>query len=155
MGECFFWYRPTRVVPDQRPLNGRCCCCCLRVNLYNFSAHFKRSLITHLLGSTAMYGVRCGVLLLMFCGLSVSSVCLCSLAQPQALQKWMNRLRCCLGCEFAGTEEPCSRWRGQKLPRGQGTFGGHSCTCPDLPAVDILNDIRQGSSPMLPLLTVL
>ena len=26
MGECFFWYRPTRVVPDQRPLNGRCCC---------------------------------------------------------------------------------------------------------------------------------
>ena len=27
MGECFFWYRPTRVVPDQRPLNGRCCCC--------------------------------------------------------------------------------------------------------------------------------
>ena len=28
MGECFFWYWPTRVVPDQRPLNGRCCCCC-------------------------------------------------------------------------------------------------------------------------------
>ena len=26
MGECTFWYRPTRVVPDQRPLNGRCCC---------------------------------------------------------------------------------------------------------------------------------
>ena len=25
-GECFFWNRPTRVVPDQRPLNGRCCC---------------------------------------------------------------------------------------------------------------------------------
>ena len=24
-GECSFWYRPTRVVPDQRPLNGRCC----------------------------------------------------------------------------------------------------------------------------------
>ena len=28
-GECFFWYRPTRVVPDERPLNGCCCCCCL------------------------------------------------------------------------------------------------------------------------------
>ena len=26
MGECFFWYRPILVVPDQRPLNGRCCC---------------------------------------------------------------------------------------------------------------------------------
>ena len=25
MGEISFWYRPTRVVPDQRPLNGRCC----------------------------------------------------------------------------------------------------------------------------------
>jgi len=24
VGECFFWYRPTQVVPDQRPLNGRC-----------------------------------------------------------------------------------------------------------------------------------
>ena len=24
-GECFFWYRPTRVVPDQRPLNGCVC----------------------------------------------------------------------------------------------------------------------------------
>ena len=26
VGECSFWYRPTLVVPDQRPLNGRCCC---------------------------------------------------------------------------------------------------------------------------------
>ena len=24
-GECFFWYRPTQVVPDKRPLNGCCC----------------------------------------------------------------------------------------------------------------------------------
>jgi len=36
VGECFLWYRPTRVVPDQRPLNGRCCCCCLRD--WNFAA---------------------------------------------------------------------------------------------------------------------
>ena len=28
VGECFFWYRPTRVVPDKRPLNG-CVCVCL------------------------------------------------------------------------------------------------------------------------------
>ena len=34
MGESSFWYRPTRVVPDQRPLNGRCCCCCY----YNMTA---------------------------------------------------------------------------------------------------------------------
>ena len=29
MGESSFWYRPTRVVPDQRPLNGRCCLHCI------------------------------------------------------------------------------------------------------------------------------
>ena len=35
MGECFFWYWPTRIVPDKRPLNGcviLCVCVlCLRV----------------------------------------------------------------------------------------------------------------------------
>ena len=36
MGECFFWYRPTWVVPDQRPLNGRRCCCC---NLFHHIPH--------------------------------------------------------------------------------------------------------------------
>ena len=29
--ECFFWYRSTWVVPDQRPLNG--CVCCVLVFL--------------------------------------------------------------------------------------------------------------------------
>jgi len=24
--ECFFWYQPTRVIPEQKPLNGGCCC---------------------------------------------------------------------------------------------------------------------------------
>jgi len=33
VGESSFWYRPTRVVPDQRPLNGRCCCCCIACRL--------------------------------------------------------------------------------------------------------------------------
>jgi len=36
VGECSFWYRPTRVVPDQRPLNGRCCCCCW-LKLFHFN----------------------------------------------------------------------------------------------------------------------
>ena len=35
MGEGSFWYRPTRVVPDQRPLNDRCCCCCCLVQPNN------------------------------------------------------------------------------------------------------------------------
>ena len=31
MGECFFWYRPTRVVPDQRPFKWLCVCTCLQI----------------------------------------------------------------------------------------------------------------------------
>jgi len=37
VGESSFWYRPTRVVPDQRPLNGRCCCCSLPLHWSPFS----------------------------------------------------------------------------------------------------------------------
>jgi len=29
VGECFFWYRPTQVIPDPMPLNG-CACVCVR-----------------------------------------------------------------------------------------------------------------------------
>jgi len=36
VGECFFWYRLTRVVPDQRPLNGRC-------SLFYASSHAVRT----------------------------------------------------------------------------------------------------------------
>jgi len=32
VGECFFWYRPTRVVPDQGPLNG-CVFCLISVSI--------------------------------------------------------------------------------------------------------------------------
>jgi len=32
VGECFFWYQPTLVVPDKRPLNG-CVCACVRVRV--------------------------------------------------------------------------------------------------------------------------
>ena len=28
VGECFFWYRPTWVVPDKKPLNSCVCVCC-------------------------------------------------------------------------------------------------------------------------------
>ena len=33
VGECFFWYRPTRVVLDQLPLNGCVCVCVLFVTV--------------------------------------------------------------------------------------------------------------------------
>ena len=45
VGECFFWYRPTRVVPDQRPLNGRCCCCCCFSNKASRQACAVQNLI--------------------------------------------------------------------------------------------------------------
>ena len=32
-GECFFWYWPTWVVSDKRPLNGCCCSCTLRCSV--------------------------------------------------------------------------------------------------------------------------
>ena len=38
MGECFFWYRPTWVVPDKRPLNG--CVCVCTVNIRGHEASF-------------------------------------------------------------------------------------------------------------------
>ena len=31
VGECFFWYRPTQVVPDKGSLNGSVCVCVFRV----------------------------------------------------------------------------------------------------------------------------
>ena len=48
--EYFFWYQPTWVVPDQRPLNGRCCCMCefrsndrFRTNAPNTCKHSIRN----------------------------------------------------------------------------------------------------------------
>ena len=35
VGECFFWYWPTRVVPDKRPLNGCVCVCVLSTDTDN------------------------------------------------------------------------------------------------------------------------
>ena len=42
MGECFFWYQPTRVVPDQRPLNG-----CVYVCVYIPGGPKKRLELSH------------------------------------------------------------------------------------------------------------
>jgi len=42
VGECFFWYRPTRVVPDKRPLNG-CVCVCVLLHLLYFASLMRLS----------------------------------------------------------------------------------------------------------------
>ena len=43
MGESSFWYRPTRVVPDQRPLNGRRSCVVSAIvsNIASVKLHLK------------------------------------------------------------------------------------------------------------------
>ena len=60
VGECFFWYRPTRVVPDQRPLIGRCCCYCCSVGWAgltppNSSHHMNSFCAMHLFRITAFH----------------------------------------------------------------------------------------------------
>jgi len=51
VGESSFWYRPTRVVTDQRPLNGRCCCYiihfCSTFDDNNRSVSWKRATQNH------------------------------------------------------------------------------------------------------------
>jgi len=36
VGECFFWYQFTQVVPEKGLLNGICCCCCFSFIIFNF-----------------------------------------------------------------------------------------------------------------------
>jgi len=47
VGESSFWYRPTRVVPDQRPLNGRCwhlvLCCYFSIRFALFHNDIRAS----------------------------------------------------------------------------------------------------------------
>jgi len=44
VGECFFWYQPTRVVPDQRPLNG-CVCVCVSAQLGCYAGHVQSFIV--------------------------------------------------------------------------------------------------------------
>ena len=72
-GECFFWYRPTRVVPDTRPLNGCCCCCCILL-VFKFSNSwnllFRSSQIIIICISASMMTVNmfvvvvCGIIII-------------------------------------------------------------------------------------------
>jgi len=57
VGECSFWYRPTRVVPDQRPLNGRC----IFINLYIAKPTYRFILI-YTCGLTAVIKRICYVI---------------------------------------------------------------------------------------------
>jgi len=45
VGECFFWYRPTRVVPDKGPLNSSVC---VKIYWYIYFHVFTKDLKLHL-----------------------------------------------------------------------------------------------------------
>jgi len=74
VGESSFWYRPTRVVPDQRPLNGRCCCFIEEVTNYldlgypvyviylDFQKHLTKSSHHRLLLKLEAHGIGGSVL---------------------------------------------------------------------------------------------
>ena len=48
--ESFFWYRPTRVVLDQRPLNGCVCVCSARCSyLYQIYEYIQQNSNSNLL----------------------------------------------------------------------------------------------------------
>ena len=59
--ESSFWYRPTRVVPDQRPLNGRCCCCCCCPGLPGWAGTRKVKPIWILLKQETVSGSGSGI----------------------------------------------------------------------------------------------
>jgi len=74
--------------------------------------------------------------------------------------KRLNRPGCCLGCELVGHKEPCVGW--DQDPRTEMACAhshAHAClgmgirTCPDMPAIDILIIVRQGSGAMRPFST--
>jgi len=41
VGRCFFWYRLTRVVPDNGPQNGCCCCTATSMYVHSYVYHTK------------------------------------------------------------------------------------------------------------------
>jgi len=63
VGECSFWYRPTRVVPDQRPLNGRCCCCCSGERSFSALKRIEKSkMLDEKLNHLSVMSIESGVL---------------------------------------------------------------------------------------------
>jgi len=134
--ECFFWYQPTRFVPEQRPLNGCCCCCTSRPGSprkYASSAAQQQfdeqvyapgtrsvcSLCRYHPSST--YRLRrvheTQTIVADVCGVCLS---VCHAVQRGfAVQKRLNRSRSCLGWTQLGDKEHCDRW-GSWSPHREG-----------------------------------
>jgi len=78
--------------------------------------------LSSLLDCTAMHGIKCGLLLQMLRGLSVS---VCLLVTTVSHAEWLNWSRCRLGMDLGGPKEPRTRW-GPDPPSRRGNIGGVS-----------------------------
>jgi len=96
----FFWYQPTRVVPDQRPLNG-CVCVCYLLRFLSFP------LIIDLLRFQARCRKR---------WLNLDLVFLCLFCAAVNFFWWMNVWFCCVGFSFFHTKP--RDWLGEMSPKG-------------------------------------
>jgi len=142
VGEISFWYRPTRVVPDQRPLNGR------RRRCLSYSDQFlscqqsteiyfwllllrKRipplpfcptvsSLCLLLIGCIACmhaaYHYRTSTISVSVCMCVCVSLCW---SQLLAVPKLLNQSRCRLGCGL-GCAQETMYYEGSQIPLGEG-----------------------------------
>ena len=77
VGECFFWYRPSRVVPYKEPLNG-CVCACVKLltmypekNLMPFAKGYCLCKSSEKLGFRVGFRVRINVRFRVSCQSSV------------------------------------------------------------------------------------
>jgi len=96
VGECFFWYWPTRVVPDQRPLNGCCvvvvvdmsvlidriqffcnyvefCALTYYMTIYLHLAYIFSSIVNHIVGSLVFCSTSC-LVMTRGCGIYATAV---------------------------------------------------------------------------------
>ena len=86
---CFFWYRPTQVVQDQRLLNG-----CVYV-LYFYQLHFPCSLLKHVLQFQSRHNSHTGhcYVILFAAGksldviITIMKIVQYSVSCPQSMQK--------------------------------------------------------------------
>ena len=90
VGECFFWYWPTRVVPDQRPLNGRCCCCNNVILIYNLITKIIKLLIRIKLLIVQMIWI-----LIYLCSYSFRVTCCLCLSFLKPCDLWSNAVLLC------------------------------------------------------------
>jgi len=86
VGECFFWYRLTRVVPDKRPQNG-CCCCCVTLLIISRFQQYESN-------SPEILKFSLGVIFLV----GNLQPCFTKPSIPSGMVNWITALSGCFNC---------------------------------------------------------